>query len=63
MENAEAQLREIQLALRYCELDYEAILEDYRDHVRELKERDIQHQKRKTLKPTLTRKQAFSRNW
>ncbi len=38
MKNAETQLREIQLALKYCELDYDAILEDYREHLRELNE-------------------------
>ncbi len=37
MESAEAQLREIQLALRYCELDYEDILEDYREYLKDLK--------------------------
>jgi hypothetical protein len=35
-ENAEAQLREIQLALKHCELDYEEILEDYREHLKYL---------------------------
>ncbi len=36
MENAKGQLREIQLALKHCDLDYEEILEDYREHIRKL---------------------------
>ena len=39
MESAEAQLREIQLALKYCGLDYHEILEDYREHLKELRKR------------------------
>ena len=36
MESAEARLREIQLALKYCDLDYREILEDYREHLKDL---------------------------
>ena len=39
MKNAEAQLREIRLALKYCELDFDEILEDYREHLKDLKRR------------------------
>ncbi len=36
METPETQLREIQLALEYCDLDYEEILEDYREHLKNI---------------------------
>ena len=39
MKNAAAQLREIRLALEYCELDFDEILEDYREHLKDLKRR------------------------
>ena len=39
MKSAEAQLREIRLALKYCELDFDEILEDYREHLKDLKRR------------------------
>ena len=36
MDSAEKRLKEIQLALKYCDLDYEEILEDYREHLKYL---------------------------
>ena len=56
MDNAEAQLREIQLALKYCDLDYEAILEDYREHVRE-KQNQNNREKQLTEEPGKHKKQ------
>ncbi|MBU3914948.1 hypothetical protein KKA14_05375 [bacterium] len=47
METPETQLREIQLALEYCDLDYEEILEDYREH---LKNRNSKTEKEDSLK-------------
>lgn len=49
MKSAEAQLREIQLALKYCDLDYEAILEDYREHLKELKRKRSQESRQKMM--------------
>lgn len=46
MKSAEAQLREIQLALQYCDLDYEAILEDYREHLKEIRRKKTQESRR-----------------
>ena len=48
MNDAEARLREIQLALEYCELDYEDILEDYRDHL-EVKRKEERKKNRSRL--------------
>ncbi len=39
METPEIKLREIQRALEYCDLDYEEILEDYREHLKDMNQK------------------------
>jgi len=34
MENAKRQLKELRMALKYCHLNHEEILEDYRDYLK-----------------------------
>ncbi len=39
MKNAKHQLEELRMALKYCHLNYEEILEDYRDYIRRCKDK------------------------
>ncbi len=58
MESAETQLREIHLALKHCDLDYREILEDYREHLKDLERKSGNGVKRKQLPKQLKRRSA-----
>lgn len=58
MESAEAQLREIQLALKYCDLDYKEILEDYREHLKDLERKAAKKSRKESLPKLLNKRSA-----
>jgi uncharacterized protein YaaW (UPF0174 family) len=58
MESAEAQLREIQLALKYCDLDYREILEDYREHLKVLEQKAAEKTVNKPLPKQINKRSA-----
>ena len=58
MESAEAQLREIQLALKYCDLDYKEILEDYREHLKDLEQKEAAKTREKPLPKRVNKRSA-----
>ena len=58
MKSAEKQLREIQLALKYCDLDFNEILEDYREHLKDLKNRAKYQVKKEQPQKEIKKKSA-----
>lgn len=58
MESAEAQLREIQLALKYCDLDYQEILEDYREHLKDLEQKATIKQRKEAFPRQVNKRSA-----
>lgn len=60
---ANEELLELIQALRYCQLDYEEILEDYREHLARCKEKSIDWDGKDRRDFFLERNRARFRTW